>query len=210
AHTSPFTIAIKQLDFYQDPINPTQRQITATLELSHAIAPGELERHTQLAMMGGSAIFAATDPSPHFTLTYGLHHRVAFLRSSSITLPEREDFMKLVLSKGLRPAEGGAQTPDVVEKKLLIPSVATMFRIDSSEGTVTRNKNGEPEQLIVFSTTADISTRELAKALEIRLLPKRPPEAEGSKPTEDPGEETADHSSENTDSDDTDSDQSGS
>jgi hypothetical protein len=30
-----------------------------------------------------------------------------------------------------------------------------------------------PEQLIVLTTSADISTRELSKALQIRLLPKR-------------------------------------
>ena len=48
-----------------------------------------------------------------------------------------------------------------------------MFQIDSIQTTVARNKNGEPEQLIVLTTTADISTRELAKALQIRLLPKR-------------------------------------
>src|SRR5258708_17552200 len=48
-----------------------------------------------------------------------------------------------------------------------------MFQIDSTQTTTARNKNGEPEQLIVLTTTADISTRDLAKALEIRLLPKR-------------------------------------
>src|ERR1700722_7194517 len=35
--TPPFGIAIKQLELYQDPTNPTQRHITATLELTHAI-----------------------------------------------------------------------------------------------------------------------------------------------------------------------------
>ena len=48
-----------------------------------------------------------------------------------------------------------------------------MFQIDSIGTTVARNKNGEPEQLIVLTTTADISTRDLSKTLQIRLLPKR-------------------------------------
>ena len=43
--TPPFEIAIKDLQLYQDPANPTQRQITATLELTHAVDPGELDRH---------------------------------------------------------------------------------------------------------------------------------------------------------------------
>src|SRR5207248_8078921 len=41
--------------------------------------------------------------------------------------------------------------------------------------TIARNKNGEPEQVLILNTTADISSRELAKAIQIRLLPKRKP-----------------------------------
>ena len=93
--TPPFEIAIKDLELYQDPADPTQRQITATLELTHAVDPGELDRHLQLLMIGGSTIFPPSDSPPHFTLTYGLHKRMAYLRSSNVTLPEEEDFMKL-------------------------------------------------------------------------------------------------------------------
>ncbi|MEY2537397.1 MAG: alpha-2-macroglobulin [Verrucomicrobiota bacterium] len=171
--TPPFAIAIKQLELYQDPTNPAQRQVTATLELTHAVDPGEIERHLQLTMIGGAAVFPASDPAPHFAINYGLHRRVAYLRSSTITLPKREDFMKVMLSKGVSTAQGGAATSGAVESKLRIPSLATMFQIDSINTTVVRNKNGEPEQLLVLNTSADISTIELAKALEIRLLPRR-------------------------------------
>ena len=88
-------------------------------------------------------------------------------------LPEHEDFLNLTITKGLRTAQGGAQTRNAIEQKLRILSVASMFQIDSIQTTVARNKNGEPEQLIVLTTTADISTRELSKTLQIRLLPKR-------------------------------------
>src|SRR5438046_1221981 len=120
--TPPFEIAIKDLQLYQDPANPTQRQITATLELTHAIEPGELDRHLQLLMIGGSTIFPPNDPAPHFALTYGLHKRIAYLRSSNVTLPEKEDFLKLELSKGVRTAQGGAKTSQATEDKLRIPS----------------------------------------------------------------------------------------
>jgi len=100
--TPPFEIAIKELQLYQDPANPTQRQITATLELTHAVEPGELDRHLELLMIGGSTIFPPNDPAPHFALTYGLHKRMAYLRSSNVTLPEKEDFLKLELRKAER------------------------------------------------------------------------------------------------------------
>src|SRR5207245_9436030 len=117
-----FPIAVKELEPYQDPVNPTQRQVTATLELTHAVEPGELDRHIQLEMIGGSAVFPPSDPAPHFTLSYGLHRRLAYLRSSNVTLPDKEDFMKIELSKGVRTAQGGAQTRDAAEQKLRTPS----------------------------------------------------------------------------------------
>src|SRR5437764_1099011 len=124
-------------------------------------------------MIGGSAVFPPSDPAPHFTLSYGLHRRLAYLRSSNVTLPEKEDFIKIELSKGVRTAQGGALTRDAAEQKLLIPSNGTAFQIKSIEGTTARNKNGEPEQVLILNTTADISSSELAKAIQIRLLPKR-------------------------------------
>ncbi len=177
AQTPPFTIAIKQLELYQDPTNPTRREVTATLELTHAVEPGELDRHIQLEMIGGSNVFPPSESAPHFNINYGLHNRLAYLRSSPVTLPEREDFMKLVLSKGVRTTQGGAQTNEDVEEKVRIPSIATAFQIDSVSGIIVRNKNGEPEQVLIVTTTADIATRDLAKAVKVWLLPKRAEEA---------------------------------
>ena len=173
AQTPSFTVTIKDVQLYQDLTNPTQRQITATFELSHSVEPGELERHVALPSLGGSDLFPAHDAAPHFTITYGSHRRLVFLRSSPVHLPENDDFVKIFLSKGVRTSQGGAITVTDAEQKLRIPSSANIFQIRSSEGTSARNKTGEPEQLLIVQTTADITTHELAKALEIRLLPKR-------------------------------------
>ena len=190
AQTLPFTIVISQLELYQDPANPKERQVTATLELTHAVEPGELDRHIQLLMIGGSTVFPPSEQPPHFAMTYGLHHRLAYLRSSPVTLPEKEDFMKLEVSKGVHTTQGGAQTRDAIEEKVRIPSVATAFQIDSIAGTIARNKNGEPEQVLIVNTSADISTRDLAKAIKVWLLPKRKPQT--TEETQTPETEAAD------------------
>ncbi len=171
--TPPFTIAIKELKLYQDPNNPAQRQFTATLEASHPIVRGGLEQHLKLALLGGSTIFPPNEPAPHFTVSYGLHDRLAYLRTSRITLPGNEDFLKLILSKGARSVSNNAVSPSEAEEKITVPSVATVFRIGSSEGIIARNKSNEPEQIVMIQTTSDISTAELARALEIKLLPTK-------------------------------------
>ena len=172
-HTPPFQIAVKQLELYQDPVNQGQRQVTATFELTHPIDPGELERHVQLSMIGGSPVFPSGDAVPHFNLSYGLHHRLVYLRSSPVTLPQREDFMKLALSKGVRSAGNQAQTREALERKVRIPSISTMFRIGSIAGTIARNRNNDPEQLLILTTTAAINTKELGQSIQVWLLPKR-------------------------------------
>ena len=208
AQTPPFSIAIKQLELYQDPANATQRQVTATLELTHAVEPGELERHIQLLMIGGSAVFPQSESPPHFAITYGLHNRLAYLRSSPVTLPEKEDFLKLVLSKGVRTAQGGALTKEAMEDKVKIPSNSTAFQIESVAGTVARTKNGEPEQVLIVTTSADISTKDLAKAAKVWLLPKRKVEAaEEESETETADETTAGGTSENANSEESDSEE---
>jgi len=194
--TPAFSIAISRLELYQDPTNPQQRQVTATLELTHQVEPGELDRHIQLAMIGGSPVFPTSEQPPHFTLTYGLHHRVAYLRSSNVALPEKEDFMKVTVSSGVRTTQGGAQTHDAVEQKIQIPSAATAFQINSIEGNIARNKNGEPEQVLVLTTTANISTRDLAKGIKVWLLPKR--EAESSDEEKDNSESAEQSDTEST------------
>src|SRR5213596_1018690 len=196
--TPPFEIAIKDLQLYQDPSDPTQRHIRATLELTHAVDPGELERHLQLLMIGGSTIFPPNDPAPHFALTYGLHKRIAYLRSSNVTLPEKEDFLKLELSKGVRTAQGGAKTSQATEDKLRIPSNGTAFQIESIAGTIARSKNGEPEQIVILNTTADISSSELAKAIQIRLLPKREAQETDSESSDSETADQTNASDENT------------
>ena len=190
--TPPFEIAIKKAELYQDPTAPTQRTVTATLELTHAVEPGELDRHIQFETVSGANLFPPNDPAPHFKVTYGLHQRIAYVQSSPIVLPPNDDFAKLILSKGVRTSQGGAQTKDGGEQKVQVPSNASMFKIDSIQTTIARNKNGEPEQLIVLTTTADIATRDLAKALEVKLLPKRKPSEEEKEAEVDSSDESDD------------------
>src|SRR5205814_10571140 len=90
-------------------------------------------------------------------------------------------------------AEGGARNKSNLEQKVRIPTVATMFKIRSGEGMIAPDKNGEPEQLLMIQTTADMNTRELAKAIEVRFLPERkpPPQVEKNKESEDEESEEA-------------------
>ncbi len=173
ASTPPFRADLKNVTLSEDAKEPGVQRVLATIELTHSVEPGQIEKFLTLNMQGGANVFPPNDPAPHFTITFGDHNRRAFVRSSPVILPPEEDWMKLVLADGLRTGQGGAQLRDSVEQKTQIPSKATAFQIKSIDSGIVRNKEGEPEQILNIETTSDIATPELAKALHIYLLPKR-------------------------------------
>ncbi len=183
AKTPPFVVTMPKIEFYTDPTEPTVKQVVATFEFTHRIDPVELEKRLDLALIGGSEVFKKG--VPRFTLTMGLHQRLAYLRTSGLTLPEHEDFMRVTLEKGLPTLQGHAVTGAEVEKKVLVPDVYSFFRIQSTEGAIVRNNEGEPEQILFIKTSCAAKSEDLQKALHVYLLPKKKPadggDAEDSK-----------------------------
>ncbi|HYJ06064.1 MAG TPA: alpha-2-macroglobulin [Chthoniobacterales bacterium] len=207
--TPPFKAELKDLTLNEDAKEPGVQRVLATIVLSHPVEPGQLEKFVALSMVGGSSVFPPGDSAPHFAITYGLHNRQAFVRSSPIVLPAEEDWMRLTLRDGLRPAQGGAELHDTVEQKTQIPSKATAFQIGTIDSSIVRNKEGEPDQILNIVTSSDISTPELAKALHVYLLPKREPATnETSEEEESSSEESTEESSSEDDSERTDGEES--
>jgi uncharacterized protein YfaS (alpha-2-macroglobulin family) len=196
AVTPPFRAEIKSVVFSEDAKEPGVQRVIATIELTHAVEPGQLDKFAVLNMIGGSNVFAPNDPAPHFSVVYGLHNRQAFLRSSPIVLPASEDWMRVTINKQLPTAQGGAEMQEAVEQKTLVPSKETAFKINSISGSIVRNKEGEPEQILNIETSGDISTADLAKAFHIYLLPKR--DLKTTEPTKEEEESSAETTTEET------------
>ncbi|HKP93468.1 MAG TPA: alpha-2-macroglobulin [Chthoniobacterales bacterium] len=195
ASTPAFRADLKDVTLSEDAKEPGVQRVLATIELSHSIDPGEVEKFLNVTMGGGSNVFAPNDAPPHFTITYGPHNRKAFVRTSPIVLPAEEDWMKLIVRPGLRTAQGGAELKDAVEQKTQIPSKATAVQIKSIQSSIVRNKEGEPEQILNIETSSDIATPDLAKALHVNLLPKRAAAKSDASQSEDSStEETSEES----------------
>ncbi|MEY2529263.1 MAG: alpha-2-macroglobulin [Verrucomicrobiota bacterium] len=173
AATPQFRAELNSVTLSEDANEPGVQRVRATIDLTHPVDPGEIEKSLTLNMQGGANVFPLNDPAPHFTITFGEHNRKAFLRSSPITLPADEDWMKLVLADGLRTTQGGAKLQNPVEGKTQIPSKATAFQIKTIDTSIVRSKEGEPEQILNIETSSDIATTDLAKALHVYVLPKR-------------------------------------
>lgn len=213
ASTPPFRAELKNVTLAEDAKEPGVQRVLATVELTHSVDPGQVEKFLTLDTLGGSNVFPPNDPAPHFGITLGEHNRRAFVRSSPVVLPAEEDWMKVILKDGLRAALGGARLREAVEQKTQIPSKATAFQIKSINSSIVRNKEGEPEQVLNIETSGDIATPELARALRVYLLPKREVKKTEATTEEESSEESPTESSEESSSSETaktDEDESGS
>ncbi len=170
--TPAFSDVVQEITFYQNPKDPAIRQVVATLAFTHSVDRKDLEQHIALSMIGDSDVFAGKS-APFFSVTYGLHDRLAYVRSVPLALPEHEDFMKLVVGQGVRTTQGGAKTASAIDDKVRVPDASSFFKIEESSGSIVRTADGDPEQVLIVNTSAAAKSDEIRKALHVYLLPRK-------------------------------------
>ncbi|XHR28100.1 MAG: alpha-2-macroglobulin [Chthoniobacteraceae bacterium] len=177
AATPKFKATFSKLEFYQNPKDPTQKEVVATLEFTHAVERPELEKNLSLTMIGGSPVLK--QGVPPFSVDLGKHHRLVYIHSAPLSLPEREDFMKVALGKNLRTAQGGATLAEPIEQKVRIPDLYSFFHINGVNGQIVKNNDGDPEQFLIVETSVEAKSEDVAKVTEAYLLPVRKKVEEG-------------------------------
>ncbi len=170
--TPAFGSEIRDAKFYQNPKDPTIKQVTATFCFTHAVDLAELDRRVSVQMLGHSPVFQPQDAAHPFTLTPGRHRREFFLRTAPLTLPGEADTMKLLLAAGLPTTQGGARLADTSFVRVGVADLYSYFHVEDARTKIIRNKNGEPEQFLFVETRGSTRTEDLAKALAIYHLPK--------------------------------------
>ena len=169
--TPPFQGAFSVAEFYQNPRDPADKQVTATLTFTHAIDPADLERQLSVAMLGGSPVFGPPAPARRFTLLPGRQGREWFLRTVPLALPGEADTMKLRLGAGLAAREGGARLAAEQTATVRVPALDSLFRIEKTSTSVVKDKAGRPEQFLIVETSCAARTEDLAGTLEVYALP---------------------------------------
>jgi len=130
------------------------KQVTATLEFTHSVDPADWRNSYQSKLVGEPKYSKATI---RFNVVYGPHHRVAYVRTSALVLPDGRISCGVLLSKGLtRP--GRAPTQADVEHKVLVPtstvsSASDRWRNDRAE------QRWRAEQILQVETTAAAKPR---------------------------------------------------
>ena len=171
--TPDFTASFSDTQFYQDPKEPSLRQVVSTLTFSHPVNKESLETHLSMGLLPEKATSSALLEPHDFDLSYSKNLREAYVTSKPVTLPTEPNYMKLILGKGLTSLLGGSGSKQAVQSQALIPDVFSYLKVSNASVEIVRNASNEPEQILMLEFTDDIDQQELVSKLSVYRLGER-------------------------------------
>lgn len=170
-YTSPeFRVFASSPAFYQDPIDPAMKRVTMELSFSHPVDTASLRDHVALKAAGAGASLLAGLRSLPFTIRADKDRLQATILSDPLQIPERDGTMRFTMEKGVRSSRGGTPSDLAFDQAVTIPGLFSLT-VQQSELTLVRNERYEPEQVLVLSTSADVSEKDLQQGVKAWLLP---------------------------------------
>ncbi|MBL8633022.1 MAG: alpha-2-macroglobulin [Myxococcales bacterium] len=179
--SAPLTGRFTQQEFYQDPSDPTQKKVVATVAFSHPIDKAELEKRLEVELVTKKDGVATNKPY-RFQVTFDKYSATAYIHSDPVQIPDHDSMMVVRVQKGVKAARGGAPLKETIGTSVTIPGLYDFLRVSEASLQLVNNAQMEPEQVLVISTNTGVTEPEIKNALSVVVLPKRPPgDKSGSK-----------------------------
>ncbi len=164
--TAPLVARLKEFSFYNSPVDPAVYQVVAELEASHPFDLAVLEQRLRMEVLGGTQLFLGPQGSRPFTVTADPKSvRRFFIRSNRISVPAKEDFVKLTLPAGVVCSLVGTPLAAEVTAKTRVPDKYSGLKFTGAETRIIRTDEGEPQQFLFVSTNLDIDSAEVASRI---------------------------------------------
>jgi len=172
--SAPMTGRFTQQEFYQDPQDPTQKKVVATISLTHPIDRAEFEKRLEVELVTKKD--GAQTVTPYrFQVTYDRFAATAYVHSDPVKIPDHDSMMMVRVQKGVKSARGGKPTKEPIGTSVTIPGLYDFLRVSEANLTLVNNAQMEPEQVLVVQTNTGVTEAEIKNALTVVVLPKRPP-----------------------------------
>ena len=173
--TPALKAAWEESAFSTDLKQPDKHQVTANLRFTHPMKLSDVEEALSVEVLGQSPIFnvGSKVPDKLFEITEAdtQDHRLFYVSSARIAIPEKEDYLKLTLAAGLKSTLSGARS-DEATAKVRVPDINSGFSIEGTSTELIRTQEGEPEQFLFVDTSGYAALDQIAAHLEVWLLPK--------------------------------------
>jgi len=172
--TPALKLSPREAEFQIDPRDPSMQNVVVGFQSTHPLSKAEIERRVVLEVGGGSKIFdwKGQRPDALFTVVEGRNQREFWIRSARIQVPEKEDFVKVVVPKGLPGTTGGQPLAEDLVTKVRVPDIESGFKITDGVAEILKTEDGEPEQFLFINTEGYVTTENLMKHLGVWQEPE--------------------------------------
>jgi alpha-2-macroglobulin len=165
--SAAFVARLTKAEFYQDPVDPSLKKAVATVNFTHPVDTAEFEKRVNLKFEGPDA---SKNIEPKFTVTYDKLKLNANIHSANLPVPKDDSVVKVNVDKGLVAARGGNKTDALLTQSVTVPSIYSL-RVSDAKPTLVTNEKFEPEQVMVFETSANVNEKDFAKNVTAYMLP---------------------------------------
>lgn len=189
--TPAFELKVASAQFYQDPVQPSQRKAVFNIRFSHPVQPAEFEKRVLLVYgYPVNTLLDAAEPNTKFTVTYDKFKLNASVQSETLAIPQQASTMLMRITAGVPAQRGGEPTGREVSEAISVPGLNGLA-VEKIESSVVTGESGEPEHVLHVQSSMAIHEREMARMVSAWSLPARDGgKSAAPRPWEDPADVT--------------------
>lgn len=162
-----FKAVLQSMEFYQDPKKPSLKKVVTTVTFSHPVDPKSFEQSIRMELSEGS-----NRDTKKFSVLYDKFFGKAFIHSENLKIPEKKSKMELWILKGVHSSKKGRGTDNELSNSVEIPGMYSYFSVNSVKLDFVRNKQYEPEQVLIVDVKDAINYKLIKNYLSVYVLPK--------------------------------------
>lgn len=181
--TQSFAPELASTEFYQDPVDPSVKQVVATFRFNYPVDPASFEK--ALTLTSAPRSDASQKASHRVSVAYDDLRFEAYVRSESLPMPLEDHHAVLTLAPGVKPEAPGNASGTSLTGTATIPGKGNRFRVNDASVGIARSAEGDPDQVLVFSCTSPVHEKRFADAVKVWLLPKDKPAVQGQRAVKD-------------------------
>lgn len=141
--TQPFRATLAQNELYQDPSNPTLKQLVATFHFSHPVDEDNLRKRVTVTLGKGLAYRDAQLPNRP-EITFDEKKLNAYVRSAALATPLESTPVSAKLDEGIKARDGGNASNAPLVAEVTVPG-RYRLTFTGAEVSFVDNARGEPE-----------------------------------------------------------------
>ncbi|MDR2922005.1 MAG: hypothetical protein LBU85_01535, partial [Treponema sp.] len=176
-----FSAQIIGSEFYIDPEDSAVKRALFTVQANYPLDTASLEKNISIEPQI-NADSGSLKKRPHlFSLTYNEDRTYAYIVSEPLGTPAKTIQMRLLISAGVRDANGEGKASGKQSASVEIPGMTSFVRVNDMSHELVKNDKQIYDQVLVMETRGTIDSAELEKNVAAWILPKDLPELPGLK-----------------------------